>query len=119
MHDLDLESMSLELQNCLLPMTLSKEGSTISFRGQVVAYIVPQQGFTEPTEPWSDEKNTRRCELIDKKYDGGGLSVDEFLELQQLQNEVDHYVQKVAPRPINQLRKLHQQLLMQSQQPIS
>lgn len=46
---------------------------------------------------WSDEKNSRRCNLIDKQLDGK-LSFEEALELEDLQNQMLEYRKRVAPR---------------------
>ena len=59
---------------------------------------------------WSDDKNRRRCQLIDKKIDGV-LSEDEKVEFERLQEEMLTHRRKVAPLPLDGLRKLHQELL--------
>lgn len=59
---------------------------------------------------WSDDKNHRRCQLIDKEIDGV-LSEDEETELERLQGEMLAYRHMVAPLPLDDLRKFHQELL--------
>lgn len=59
---------------------------------------------------WTDEKNRRRCELVDREIDGK-LSSREQIELEALQSEMLAYRRKVAPLPLNDLRKMHQELL--------
>jgi hypothetical protein len=59
---------------------------------------------------WTDEKNARRCALIDRDMQGS-LTAVENLELQQLHREMLHHRRKVAPLPIEDARKLHQELL--------
>ena len=54
---------------------------------------------------WTDEKNQRRCLLVDKEIDGT-LSLEERAELEQLQSEMLAYRQEVAPLPITELREL-------------
>jgi len=58
----------------------------------------------------SDEKNERRCELIDKEI-AGDLSDDERRELERLQGEMLAFRRQIAPLPLNDLRELHQELL--------
>jgi hypothetical protein len=58
---------------------------------------------------WTDEKNKRRCELVDKEIDGL-LSPDEQIELEELQAEMLAYRRKVAPLPLHELREIHRQL---------
>jgi hypothetical protein len=59
---------------------------------------------------WTEEKNQRRCDLVDKEIDGT-ISAVEKVELAQLQAEMLAYRRKVAPLPLEELRKLHQELL--------
>lgn len=58
---------------------------------------------------WTNEKNARRCFLIDKEI-AGTLKSEELVELRQLTIEVDEYVQKVAPLPMQELRDLYSRL---------
>ena len=74
------------------------------------------QGITsrEPSElEWTEAKNQRRCQLVDKEIDGT-ISVDEKAELNRLQAEMLTYRRKVAPLPLEELRELHQELLRQA-----
>ncbi len=64
----------------------------------------------EPQSDWTNEKNHRRCELVDKEIDGT-LSPAEKAELEVLQAEMLAYRRKVAPLPLSDLRELHQELL--------
>ena len=52
----------------------------------------------------------RRCDLIDRK-DARGLSPSEAVELAQLQEEMLRHRQRVAPLPLEDARRLHQELL--------
>lgn len=65
--------------------------------------------LSRPTE-WTDEKNQRRCDLIDKEI-ADVLSIDECQELEELQAEMLAFRRRVAPRPLKDLRELHQELL--------
>jgi hypothetical protein len=62
----------------------------------------------------SEAKNERRCDLIDRKFDGPPLTPAESLELAQLQEQMLRYRQRVAPLPIEDARRLHQELLAQA-----
>jgi hypothetical protein len=53
---------------------------------------------------WTDAKNARRAELIDKLIDDGRLSEDEWLELEHLQVEMLEYRRKNAPLPISEAK---------------
>ena len=64
--------------------------------------------MTDWTYP--DEKNERRCELIDKDIDGTILPC-ERRELEELQRQMLAYRRKIAPLPICAAKKLYQELL--------
>ena len=66
-----------------------------------------------PENEWTDEMNRRRCTLLDRKYDHG-LSVNEGAELAQLQEALDHFIDRVAPLPLDAARILHQELLQKA-----
>jgi len=65
--------------------------------------------------PWNEEKNRRRCELIDKEIDES-LSDDERVELEALQQQMIEHRRRVAPLPIEGARKLHRELLAKKRQ---
>ena len=67
-----------------------------------------------PSAPaWTEQKNQRRCHLVDKDIDGT-ISLAEKGELDQLQAAMLAYRRHVAPLPLDDLRTLHQQLLRQA-----
>jgi hypothetical protein len=61
-------------------------------------------------EPWTEAKNQRRCDLIDRKY-AGGLTPPESIELAQLQEQMLRHRQRGAPLPLEHAPPLRQQLL--------
>lgn len=120
MKHLNLDAQSETVRKVLVPLSLDQGGTAVELNGDVVAYIVPKSltnGHSE--EPWTDEKNHRRCELIDRKYNGDPLTFEEEVELIRLQEEVGRHVRRVAPLPLEAARKLHQELLMKVNQTAS
>lgn len=59
---------------------------------------------------WTSAMNRRRCQLVDKEIDGT-ITGEERTELERLQSELVAYRQKVAPLPLDDLRRFHQDLL--------
>jgi hypothetical protein len=115
LHWSDLEEYveTTELGRLLLPGEGVETGSWL--RGtRTYAMMAELEHPSSPTpgaeEEWSDEKNTRRCELIEKEIDGS-ISDAEREELGQLQAEVDEYVRRVAPRPLNEIEEIKRLLL--------
>lgn len=58
---------------------------------------------------WNPEKNKRRCDLIDKEIDQC-ITEEERKELNQLQNEMEEYRKKVAPLPLDAVRRTKKEL---------
>jgi hypothetical protein len=63
---------------------------------------------------WSDAKNERRCELIDKDIQGA-LRPEERRELESLTLQMRAHRQRVAPVPVDGAIRLHRQLLEKKQ----
>jgi len=80
---------------------------------ETVYHALAEQSFVDVEPEWSDELNDRRCDLVDKKIDHG-LSPEEATELERLQTRMLAYRRKVAPRPLEEARKVHQQLLKEA-----
>lgn len=75
----------------------------------------PKGPRADPGGPWTEEKNDRRCELIDKDIEGT-ISESEKSELERLQKRFHEYLDTVAPPPIEGARRVHQQLLAKKRQ---
>jgi PAS domain S-box-containing protein len=67
---------------------------------------------------WSDAKNARRCELIDRKIQNT-ISTEESIELEQLQEALRAYVDRVAPLPMEGAKKLHAELLRRGKRDVT
>ena len=63
-----------------------------------------------PEEPWSDEKNKRRCQLIDQQIEGE-ITQKERLELNRLQMELRHFLNKEAGFDLDSAKAIHRKLL--------
>ncbi len=74
-----------------------------------------QNGAQPASDTWTEEKNQRRADLVDKDIDGT-LSPEEKIQLDTLQKKMQAYVRRVAPLPLDDLRALHQQLLEKAKQ---
>ncbi|MEX0819010.1 MAG: hypothetical protein WD070_05445 [Pirellulaceae bacterium] len=64
---------------------------------------------------WTDDKNRRRAELVDRQI-AGSLTVDERAELDSLQQQMRVYREKVAPLPLEDTRQLHYELMEKARQ---
>ncbi len=61
---------------------------------------------------WTDSKNERRCDLINRKHDGA-ITVDEIRELAELQAALIEHRKTVAPLPIEEAERLLKKLTNQ------
>src|SRR5438105_2642223 len=111
MTHINLDTVDEAVRKFVLSAALDPAGSVFEFEGRPVAWIMPASAPNgAEDEPWTEAKNQRRCDLIDRKY-AGGLSFAEAVELAQLQEALSRHVQRVAPLPLEEARRLHQELL--------
>jgi hypothetical protein len=61
-------------------------------------------------ERWTEEKNQRRCDLINRKY-AAGLTSNEARELARLQAQMLRHRDQVAPLPLEQAERWYSELL--------
>jgi hypothetical protein len=88
-------------------------GETFLARG-VRTYVLPTSQLPKSSQ-WSEQTNSRRCDLIDRDIQGL-ITTSEKLELQQLQDQFYQYLDTAAPIPLDGARRLHQELLKKKQQ---
>lgn len=86
------------------------KGMVISLAGQPVARVVPISPKPAEDGEWTPLKNQRRCELVDRKLDRT-ITPEELAELEALTQQMRAFVRSVAPRPLDEIRQLHQELL--------
>src|SRR5687768_5802957 len=111
MTRLNLDTQPEAIRQFVLALAADPGGVVLEHSGRPVACVVAPPRPTAPAAgPWTGEKNRRRCELIDRKYDGG-LDAAEEAELALLQDEMQRHVDQVAPLPLDEARRLHQELL--------
>lgn len=113
MNHIRLDTLPKPIREFIRELRPGPEGLAFVDGGRPVAFLSaipnPPKGRLRDSE-WTEAKNHRRCHLIDREIDGT-LTAAERIELECLQRELDHYVERVAPLPLEPLLKLHQQLL--------
>ena len=105
-----LDSQDEAVKRFFLSLPVDSQGSVVELNGLALACLVPVSPAPQDDGKWTEAKNERRCDLIDKEIDGT-LTPAEVVELQALQQALLKYRNKVAPLPIAAVRKLHKQLL--------
>ncbi len=111
MKHVDLDTVEEGLKKLVLSLSNEAGGSVLEMNGRPVVWVVPAVATpSNGDEVWTEEKNARRCHLIERKY-AGTLSAAELIELAELQEQMLRYRQRVAPLPLEDARRLHQELL--------
>jgi hypothetical protein len=114
-----LDGQPEAVREFVLSLSVPPDGAVLELAGQAVACVLPPPKESNGTPPnpgeWTEAKNARRCELIDRKY-ASSLTPQEIIELAGLQNEMLRFRQRVAPLPLEDARRLHQELLSKAKQ---
>ena len=110
MNHILLDKQHEAVKRFFLSLPADSQGSVVELNGLAVACVVPVSPAPEENGDWTQAKNERRCDLIDKEIDGT-LTPAEAVELQALQQAMLSYRNKVAPLPIAAARRLHDELL--------
>lgn len=118
MKRVELSSQGEAVKRFFLSLSVDADGSLIELDGQAVArvFAVRKDGNGDEShpEPWTEAKNQRRCELIDKDIDDH-LTPEESIELEALERQMDRHLRTVAPLPLEDARKLHRELLAKAE----
>lgn len=114
-----LDNQPEAVRQFMLALAVPPDGTVLELGGQPVACVLPPPKPTNGAAPdpgdWTEAKNARRCDLIDRKYHGT-LLPQEALELSGLQEAMLRYRQRVAPLPLEDARRLHQELLAKARE---
>src|SRR4051794_1698147 len=107
MTHVNLDTQPEVVRQFVLALSASPEGAVLESAGRPVACVVPPPKATNGAGgqdgEWTEEKNRRRWELIDRKYDHG-LSPSEEAELVLLQDALHRHLDRVAPLPLDAAR---------------
>lgn len=91
-------------------LSLKPEGSVVEMNGKPMARMLPANAaIAADPGPWTPEKNRRRCDLVDQKF-ATGLTPAEANELESLTAGMRHFIQRVAPVPLDEVRRQHDRL---------
>lgn len=113
MKHVNLDTQAESIKQFVLALSVDRSGSVLELNGRAVLCVLPvtpEDGNGDHGEDWTEEKNARRCVLIDREI-AGILTMEEAKQLQDLQQEMLRYRRRIAPLPLDDARALHQQLL--------
>jgi hypothetical protein len=109
MKHVDLDAYDEAVKRFILSLAPEAGGAVLEVGGRPIAHVLPVP-VAETAEDWNAEKDVRRCALIDREI-AGTLTSDEAAELRILQAAMLRHRRKVAPLPLDEARRLHQELL--------
>jgi hypothetical protein len=112
MKHVDLDAYDEAVKRFILSLSPESGGTVLEVGGRPVAHVLPVP-VAETTDDWNTAKDVRRCELIDREI-AGTLTPDEAAELRTLQAVMLRHRRKVAPLPLDEARRLHQELLVKT-----
>jgi hypothetical protein len=101
MKQVKLDGQEDSVRQFILALAQEPDGSVLELHGQAVACLLPvprADGNGAAEEEWTEEKNARRCALIDREI-AGVLTPEEAKELYGLQQAMLRYRRRVAPLP--------------------
>src|SRR5260370_15411687 len=99
MKHVRLDGQDESIKRFVLALTVDPDGAVLELNGQAVACVVPPPrpaSSGSNSEEWTEEKNQRRCDLIDQEIDGA-ISPAETVELCRLQGPTLRYHNRVTP----------------------
>ena len=118
MNAVNLDTAEEAVRRFFLALPIHAGGSVLTLNGHPFAHLVPIASTPKKAaedDAWTDDQNARRCNLIDKEIEGT-ITPAEAEELRGLQQAMLRYRRRVAPLPLEDARRLHQELLQKARQ---
>jgi hypothetical protein len=118
MNHIDLLKQDEAVKQFFFGLPADPDGLVVELNGKAVARVTPvnepRHNAIEVSTTWNETKNVRRCALVDREIEGM-LLPEEATELALLQEEMLQVRRRLTPVPLEDLRRLHQQLLVKAQ----
>ena len=109
MNHVNLDTSDEAVKRFVLSLPTDPGGSVLELGGRPVAHVLPVPP-DDGSDEWDVPKDRRRCELVDREI-AGTLTFAEAAELRTLQAAMLRHRRRVAPLPLDEARRLYQQLL--------
>jgi hypothetical protein len=115
MSHLTIDACDEAVKQFVLSLAPTADGFVLELGGRPVVRVLPVPPPAS-ADDWDNRRDARRCELIDREI-AGTLSPDEATELHALQAAMLRHRRRVAPLPLAEARRLHQELLAKAAGP--
>lgn len=110
MSDIDVDVRDESVLRFVLSLPTDPNGTRLRVNGKTLFRVIPVSPSDNSAEhDWSDERNARRCLLIDKEV-RGAITANEATELEDLQDQLRRYRRQVAPLPLAETRQMLEEL---------
>jgi hypothetical protein len=112
MNHVNWDTLPETMRQFIRGLVVAPEGSVIEQNGEPMVRVMPIPNSSNGTSldvEWTEAKNQRRCDLIDREINGT-IMPDERVELEDLQQLMRRYANKVAPLPLEHARQLLDEL---------
>lgn len=109
MTHVNLDTHDEAVRQFILSLRADRGGAVLEIGGRPVTCVLPVAPAAG-ADDWDAPKDTRRCALIDREI-AGTLTAEEAAELGALQAAMLRNRRRLAPLPLDEARRLHQDLL--------
>ena len=102
MKHINLDTLPEPVRQFIRGLGTAADGAVIEENGRPVVRLTPVRNPPDGPDPdgdWTEAKNRRRCDLIDREIDGT-LTAAERAELEDLQGQMLRHRHRVAPLPL-------------------
>src|ERR1700722_4543159 len=110
MIEVDVDMREKSGLRFVLSLPTDPNASWLRVNGKMLFRVIPVLPSESPVEPeWTNERNARRFLLIDKEV-RGDITAAEAIELEDLQDQLRRYRRQVAPLPLDETRRMLEEL---------
>ena len=112
MKHINLDTLPEPVRQLIRGLGAPPEGSVFEENGRPVFRLTPvhpPSNGTDSDGEWTEAKDRRRCDLIDREIDGT-LTAAERAELEDLQGQMLRHRHRVAPLPLAHAAQLLEDL---------
>jgi hypothetical protein len=110
-NHINLDALPEPVRELLRDAVAAPDGSVLEENGRQIGRVLPlPRSNGTPAGEWTSAKNRRRGELIDRKI-AGTITPEERVELEDLHEQLDRFVDRVAPLPVEPVRRMYDALL--------